>query len=76
MAERVAELALEIGGGEIAACRVPSARARRGRRAPPATARENGCGEEEQRGGAERAQVLQQTFTYPCFWWLLVATIS
>jgi hypothetical protein len=41
---------------------------------PPAAAREDGCGEEEQGGRAERAQVRQETFTYPCF--LPVATIS
>jgi hypothetical protein len=41
---------------------------------PPAAAHEQGRGEEE-RGHAERAQVTQETFTYPCLW-LRVATIS
>jgi hypothetical protein len=75
VAEGAAELALEIGGGQVAACGVRGARIRGGRRAPPAAAREDGCGEEEQRGRAKRAQVLQETFTYQCFLWL-VATIS
>jgi hypothetical protein len=74
VAEGVAELALEIVRGQVAAAGPWRARRLPGVR-PPAAAREDGCGEEEQRGRAERAQARQETFTYPCFL-PPVATIS
>jgi hypothetical protein len=73
--ERVAELTLELVGGQIAACGARRARRRR-RVPPPAAARDGSCGEEKQRGRAERAEVLQETVTYQCFLCVFVATIS